>query len=63
MNVMYYSYCYALFLLCTILIVMFYSYCYVCSVYSVFTRQMALFGYPDGGLLCFFLSCKANARV
>ena len=55
MNVIYYSYCYVF-----ILIVMYYSYCYFyycyvlllllcmfCSVHSVFTYQLALFGYPD----------------
>ena len=41
------------------------SYCYVCSVlYIMFSScQLALSDYPDRGFPCFFLSCKANARV
>ena len=45
-----------------------YIYCYVyvflLCVYVSSSCQMALFGYPDcWGFSCFFLSCKANARV
>jgi len=45
-----------------LLVYVFLLVCMFCSVYSVFTCQLALFGYPD----CFsvrFLSYKANARV
>jgi hypothetical protein len=48
-----------------ILIVMFmYSYCYVRSdLYILLSLcQLALFGYPEV-FPCFFLRCKANARV
>jgi len=43
-----------IFLLCM------YSYCYVCSVYSVFIVPA---GTLTEGFPCFFLSCKANAKV
>jgi hypothetical protein len=41
-------------------------YCYMCSVLHILfsSCQLALFSYPDWGFFpCFFLSCKANARV
>ena len=39
-------------------------YVFLLYVYVSSSRQLALFGYPDCVFLpCFFLSCKANARV
>ena len=32
-----------------------------CTFFS--SCQLALFGYPDWGFPCFFLGCKANARI
>jgi len=44
-----------------------YFYCYVyvflLYVYVSSSCQLALLGYPHWGFPCFFLSCKANARV
>jgi hypothetical protein len=52
--------------LCIFIVMFLYSYCYVCSaLYILFwSCQRALFGYPFWDFSpCFFLSCKANARV
>jgi hypothetical protein len=41
--------------------VFFYIYVFIVCLYIHF-MFMYPFGYSDGGLPCFFLSCKANAR-
>ena len=54
-------------LVCLRIFIVMYFYCYfyvfLLYVYLPSSCQLALFSYPDWGFPCFFLSCKANARV